>query len=140
MASVNYNSMKLHMAKADINFAADTFKALLVTSAYVPDVDTHEFRSSVTNEVTGAGYTAGGVAVTCTVTQDNANNQIVIAFGQAVYPAVTVTARGAVIYKSRGGAASADELIAYADFGANASSSGGDYEVTFDTPIYLGDA
>jgi hypothetical protein len=35
----------------------------------------------------------------------------------------TITARAAVIYKSRGGASSADELVCYVDFGADVSSS-----------------
>lgn len=44
----------------------DAFKAMLVSSAYTPNFDTHHFLSDGprTNEVTGTGYTAGGVTVT----------------------------------------------------------------------------
>jgi hypothetical protein len=45
---------------AEINFASDTIKAMLTTSAYTFDVTAHRYKSSVTNEVSGTGYTAGG--------------------------------------------------------------------------------
>jgi hypothetical protein len=41
MASLIYNSAIDEMARGDIDFDTDTFKALLVTSAYVPDKDAH---------------------------------------------------------------------------------------------------
>lgn len=137
MASVIYNSCMFHEAKGNIDFDTDTFKAMLVTSAYTPDVDAHDYRNDVTNEVAGTGYTAGGAATAVTVTQDNANNRVSIAFANITWSAATITAaRGAVIYKSRGGASSADELVAYVDFGADKSSSGGDFVLTFTAPLY----
>lgn len=136
MASVIYNSAMFHEAKGNIDFDTDSFKAMLVTSSYTPDVDAHDYRNDVTNEVTGTGYTAGGAATTCTVTQDNANNRVSLAFSAVTWAASSITARGAVIYKSRGGASSADELVAYVDFGSDKTSSGGDFVVTFTTPIY----
>lgn len=39
---------------------AETHKALLVTDSYTHAYDTHAFRSDLTNEVSGTGYTAGG--------------------------------------------------------------------------------
>lgn len=137
MASAIYNSAMFHEAKGNIDYDTDAFKLLLVTSAYAADVDTHDFRNDITGEVAnGSGYATGGMATTCTVTQDNANNRVSIAFSAVTWATATITARGAVIYKSRGGAASADELVAYVDFGSDKSSSGGDFVVTFTTPIY----
>lgn len=46
-----------------IDFLSDTIKASLHTSSYTPNLDTHETFSQVTNEVTGTGYTAGGVTL-----------------------------------------------------------------------------
>ena len=60
MASLIYNSAIDEMARGDIDFDTDTFKAMLVTSSYTPNKDTHDFRDDVTNEVSGTGYTAGG--------------------------------------------------------------------------------
>lgn len=139
MASKLYNSMLFYLAKGQIDFDTDTFYAMLVLDDYVPDVDAHDFRNDVTNEVvTGSGYTAGGAATTVTVTQENANNRAVISFAAVTWAAATISdARAAVIYKRRGGASSADELVAYVDFGEDKSSSAGDFVATFSTPLYL---
>jgi hypothetical protein len=133
MASLIYNSAIDELARGDIDFDTNTFKAMLVTSAYSPNKDTHDFRDDVTNEVTGTGYTAGGVASTVTVTSDTANDRVTIQFGAVSWASSTITARGCVYYKSRGGASSADELVAYADFGSNVSSSGGTFSVAAST-------
>jgi hypothetical protein len=136
MASVIYNAAMLNEAKGNIDYDSDSFKVMLVTSSYTPDVDAHDYRNDVTNEVTGTGYTAGGKATTVTLTQNNTNNRVEIAFASVTWTGATFTARGAVIYKSRGGAASADELVAYLDFGSNQSASGADFTVNFTNPLY----
>jgi hypothetical protein len=121
------------MARGDIDFDTDTFKAMLVTSTYSPNKDTHEFRDDITNEVTGAGYTAGGATSTITVTKDTANDRVTIQFGAVSWTSSTITARGLVYYKSRGGASSADEIVAYNDFGSDVASSGGTFSVAAST-------
>lgn len=134
MASMIYNNALLNEAKGLIDFDTDTFKVMLVTSAYTPDKDTHAYRSSVTNEVTGTGYTAGGASAgSCTVTLDTTNDRIDITLAGASWPTSTITARGAVYYKSRGGASSADELVAYIDFGADIASTSGTFSLTAST-------
>jgi hypothetical protein len=133
MASLIYNSAIDEMARGDIDFDTDTFKAMLVTSSYTPNKDTHDFRDDVTNEVSGTGYTAGGATSTVTVTKDTANDKVTIQFGAVSWSSSTVTARGCVYYKSRGGASSADELVAYNDFGSDVSSTGGTFSVAAST-------
>jgi hypothetical protein len=133
MASLIYNSAIDEMARGDIDFDTNTFKAMLVTSTYSPNKDTHDFRDDVTNEVTGTGYTAGGVTSTVTVTKDTANDRVTIQFGAVSWATSTITARGCVYYKSRGGASSADEIVAYNDFGSDVSSSGGTFSVAAST-------
>lgn len=138
MASVLYNSFKFDLFNANINLETDTLKAMLVTSAYTPDVDAHNRRDDVTNEVAATGgYTAGGAAITCTVTQDNTGNRGRATFDDVLWAASTITARGAVIYKSRGGASSADELIGYIDFGADKTSVGSDFTLRVTAPLDL---
>lgn len=129
MASLIYNSCLDDAAKSAIDFDTDSFKTLLVTSSYTPNKDTHTKRSDVTNEATGTGYTAGGVITACTVAKDTANDRVTISFAAVSWPSSTITARGAVIYKARGGASSADELIGYVDFGGDVSSSAGTFSV-----------
>jgi hypothetical protein len=133
MASLIYNSAPDEMARGDIDFDTDSFKAMLVSSSYSPNKDTHDFRDDVTNEVSGTGYTAGGVASAVTVTKDTANDKVTIQFGAVSWASSTITARACVYYKSRGGASSADELVAYADFGSDVSSSGGTFSVAAST-------
>ena len=133
MASLIYNSAPDEMARGDIDFDTNTFKAMLVTSSYTPNKDTHDFRDDVTNEVSGTGYTAGGVSSAVTVTKDTANDKVTIQLGAVSWASSTITARGCVYYKSRGGASSADELVCYADFGSDVSSSGGTFSVAAST-------
>ena len=133
MTSLIYNSAIDDMARGAIDYDTDSFKVILVTSAYTPNKDTDLKRSAVTNEVSGTGYTAGGVASVCTVTKDTANDKVTIQFGAVSWSSSTITARGCVYYKSRGGASSADELVAYNDFGSDVSSSGGTFSVAAST-------
>ena len=133
MASLIYNSAVDDMARGVIDFDTDTFKVMLVTSTYTPNKDTHDKRDDVTNEVSGTGYTAGGVTSACTVTKDTANDKVTLQFASVSWASSTITARGAVIYKSRGGASSADELVAYNDFGADVSTTAGTFTIAAST-------
>jgi hypothetical protein len=109
-----------------IDLDTDTFKLLLTTATYTPNQDTHDFRDDVTNEVAnGNGYTTGGVTLaSVAVTYDSASQQVRF---DVADPSWTFTAsktwRNGVVYKSRGGAASADELLAYLVWDADQSVS-----------------
>ena len=133
MASSRYLSTIYDALVGDINFGANTFKAMLVTSSYTPNFTAHDKRDDVTNEVTGTGYTAGGETSTVTVTKDATNNKVDLQLGAVSWSSSTITARGCVYYKSRGGASSADELVAYVDFGSDVSSTGGTFSVAATT-------
>ena len=133
MASLVYNSAVDDMARGLIDFDSDTFKAMLVTSTYSPNKDTHDKRDDVTNEVAGTGYTAGGTTCAVTVTKDTANDKVTITLGSVSWSSSTITARGCVYYKSRGGASSADEIVAYNDFGGDVSTTGGTFSVAAST-------
>ena len=125
MASTAYDSFVYDAMSGAIDIDTDTFKVMLVTSAYTEDKATHAKRSSITNEVTGTGYTAGGQAIVPTITKDTSNHKTVITFPQVTWPSSTITAHKAVYYKSRGGASSADELVAVDDFGADVVTAAG---------------
>ncbi|HMX15550.1 MAG TPA: hypothetical protein PKD29_01790 [Rhodocyclaceae bacterium] len=107
----------------------DPFKCLLTTSGYTEDRGAHTRRSDVTSEVSGAGYTAGGVAVVPTVVKDTVNHRVRWTWPTTTFSAVTLTARKMVCYKSRGGAASADELVWVNDFGSDVTATGVDFVV-----------
>ena len=87
----------------------------------------------VTNEVVGAGYTAGGATLANkTVTVNNTTNLAIFDADDVTIANATITARGAVLYKSRGGVATSDELISYLDFNSDITATGGNFVITFD--------
>ena len=133
MASLIYDSCLRDLQIGAIDSDADTFKAMLVTSTYTANKGTHAKRSDITNEVTGTGYTAGGVTCACTPALNTTAHTMVLTFAAVSWASSTITARGMVIYKSRGGASSADELVGYLDFGSNISSAGGTFSVAAST-------
>jgi hypothetical protein len=135
MASLIYDSFTDDTVRGAIDWDSDSFKIMLVTSSYSPNKGTHTKRSDVTNEVTGTGYTAGGKAVTATTAKDASGHKETMTFTDLNWTTATITARGAVIYKSRGGLSSADELVCYLDFGSDVVSTAGTFAVAFGTPI-----
>ncbi len=136
MASLIYNSALNDMATGAIDFDTDSFKIELVTSSYTPNKDTHLKRSSVTNEVSGTGYTAGGVSTAVTVTNDTANDRIDINFADVSWASASLTAAAAVIYKNTGTAAT-DNLVAYLDFAGNVTSTNGTFTLDITSPLRI---
>jgi hypothetical protein len=132
MANAIYNSFKRDIQNGSIDLDTDDIKVMLVTSTYTPDIDAHTKRSDITNEVTASGYTSGGTSlITATVTSDNANDKGVFDADDVSWTGSSITARGGVLYKARGGASSADEIIAYLDFVTDKVSNGGDFNLVF---------
>jgi hypothetical protein len=116
----------------EINWSSDTIKVMLCTSTYVPDQDAHVYKDvSVTNEVTGTGYTAGGATLASkTITYTAATNIIALDAADVTWASSTITARYAVIYDDS--PASNKPLLAYVDFGADLSSNNGNFTITWD--------
>lgn len=140
MASLIYNDFKESIMNGSIDLDSDTIKIALVTSSYTPDQDAHDFFDDVTNEVSATGYTAGGATLASkTVSQDNTNNRGVFDAADPSWTTSTITARGAVIYKSTGTAATS-RLICYIDFGGDYSSTVGTFSVVFNASgiLYIG--
>ncbi len=128
------NFLKTLLAK-DVDLdVANELKVMLTTSAYVPNQNTHEFKSDVTSEVTGTGYTAGGIVLTSVV--QNVGTNLIWAFDAAdsIWPASTITARIAVVYDNlSGGTDASRRLILWQDFGVDVSSTGGNFTITWAT-------
>ena len=124
MASIVYSSFPLDVFNGNCN-STHTYKAMLASSGYTEDRNAHTKRSNVTNEVTGIGYTAGGTTVTLSATLDLASTppKLTVTTSAAVWPVSTITARKLVIYRSRGGASSVDELVCCVDNGVDLASN-----------------
>lgn len=115
-----------------IDWVNDTIKVALLTSSYTPNQDTHHFFSDLTNEVTGAGYTAGGLTLSGkSKSYTGATNVTAFFASDPLWTTATITARYAAVYKSTG-TGSTSALIGYIDFGADVSSTGDDFTIEFD--------
>jgi hypothetical protein len=110
-----------HVLNGALDWDADTIHVSLHTSTYTPDQDADDFFNDATNEISGGGYPAGGNALASkTRTYDGASNTIKLDAADSSFTfTASKTFRYAVIYKKRGGAASADELLGYVDFGTD---------------------
>ena len=122
MASVVYDSFLADVFNGSAN-TSHSYKAMLTTSSYTEDRGAHSKRSSITNEVSGTGYTAGGVAVTLTASLNTTTHKLTLTIGAATWSSSTITARKLVVYRARGGASSADELVCCVDNGTDLVSS-----------------
>lgn len=106
-----YNNAQKHLDD-DVDWSSDTIKVALVASGYT-FAATHEFFSSITNELSTAnGYTAGGATlgtksrtVTSTVTAYKA-----AATTWTAGSGQTLTARRAIVYKDTGTASTSPLL------------------------------
>ena len=116
-----------------IDLDTDTFKIMLTDNTYTPDQDAHDFRNDVTGEITGTGYSAGGLTLTgVSLTYDGTSNEIRLDWStDPSWSSATFTAYKAVIYKSRGGASSADELLCWIDFGGAQTVTAGTFTIQF---------
>lgn len=105
-------------------------KLMLTTNTVTPDQDNWVYKSSVTNEVTGTGYTAGGAAISpASVTYTAGTNLITIDGPDITWSNSTITARWGIVYDST---STNFPLIAYIDFGGDITSTNGNFTVQFD--------
>ncbi len=111
-----YGNAALGLAKGEIDFDTAVVKVMLCTSTYVPNKDTHAFKSDVTGEVTGAGYTAGGATVaTITSTYDATNDRAQVDGVDVSWTGLNTTFRYAVMYVDTG-TATTSRLLQYINF------------------------
>lgn len=133
MGNVFYDKAKKNLWNGTVNLASDSIKVLLVDNTYAPTVSsTHEFKSDVSGEITGTGYTAGGVALANkAVTADATNHKGKFDADDAVWSSATFTAYGAVLYKDTGTPATSP-LVGFVDFGGAKPVSGGSFTIQWD--------
>ena len=140
MASANFLNLTRALAKADVDFDTITCKVMLVSS--IPseaNLDAWANRSDVTNEITGTGYTAGGIAQAFTLDAvDATNNRQPVTYTNISngWTTATFSAVGAIIYKNTG-TASTDTLMHMVDFGGTQSCSAGNFSITYSAPFYI---
>lgn len=110
-----------------IHDAADTYKIALYTSDATLGASTTEY--STTNEISGVGYVAGGIALSgFNVT--TSGTTAILDFNDPVWTNATITARGALIYNS----SKSNKAVYILDFGSDIISTSGDFTIIFPTP------
>lgn len=117
MAAYVYGSFPLRLVKGEVDLDTATVKALLVGSGYVFDADTHDYRDDVTGELTGTGYTAGGVTLTGVSTvYDAATNKVKVDAADAAFGTVTLTGVTGLVTYLDTGTAGTSPLMSYHSF------------------------
>jgi hypothetical protein len=119
------NSYKQEILEG-VHASADTYKIALFTSSATLGAATTAYAS--TNEVSGAGYTAGGETLTG-FSSGLANGVAYITFADATWANATITARGCLIYNS----SKSNKAVAAFDFGGDITSTSGTF--TVDLPV-----
>jgi hypothetical protein len=119
----------------EIDLDSDTIKVMLCTSSYTPNQDTHQYKSDVTNEITGTGYTAGGATLGSPAVAYNTGTNVFNFDGADVsWTSATFTgARYAVVYDATPGSDATRPLISYVDFGADQNVTAGTFTLTWDS-------
>jgi hypothetical protein len=105
----------------------NTYKMALYTSAATLSKATTVY--TVTGEVVGTGYTAGGQTLTG-ITQALDTDTAIIDFADPSWATSTITARGAIIYDSTNG----NKVRTVLDFGADITSTAGTFTVALPAP------
>lgn len=107
--------------------AADTFKIALYTSSASLDATTTAY--SVTNEVSGTGYSAGGNTLSVSQVPTSTSTTAWLDFADTTWTSATITANGALIYNS----SQSDKAVAVLAFGGDKTSTNGDFTIVFPT-------
>jgi hypothetical protein len=123
-------SFKKELMTATHDFTAstgNTFKLALYTNSASFDASTTAY--TATNEVSGTGYSAGGGTLT-NVTPTTSGTTAFADFADLTFSTATITARGALIYNDT---ATGDPSVVVLDFGADKTSTAGDFTIVFPT-------
>lgn len=111
------NSFKQEMLQAGQNLATNTLKMALYTA--FSDIGPLTTVYTATNEVTGTGYTAGGVVMTgVTINTESSgvdSGTVYVDFNNVSWPGASFTARGALIYN----VTQSNKSVAVLDFGSD---------------------
>ena len=121
-------SFKQELMEAVHNFknsGGNTFNAALYTSSASLGAATTAYTTS--EEVSGTGYTAKGNSLT-RVDPSTSGTTALTDFADTTWSSSTITARGAMIFND---SASGDPSVVILDFGADKTSTAGDFTIAF---------
>lgn len=127
MASGVYNRFKAGVMKKSYDMINDDIKVALLANTYTFNSDHNVFADVSTHEISGTGYTAGGVSLTNkTVTQNDTSDKGVFDADDVTWTNATITARYAVIYNNT---LTNKDLVGVVDFGGDVSVTNGNLTI-----------
>ena len=122
ISQVLCTSFKKELLEGTHDFANDTFKIALYTSAATLNADTTVY--STDNEVSGTGYVADDKALSAS-TVASGDGVGFVNFSDATWASSSFTARGALIYNDD----KDDRAVMVLDFGADKTSNNSTFTV-----------
>jgi hypothetical protein len=133
-----YQQFIEHLLRANIDFDTIQPKALLASSSYTPNMDTHDFLDDVVaNEVTGTNWAAGGQNTNATITVDAGTNEVRVALADISVPTVTLTdGKHVIVYNSTPGTNATRHLIGYGTFDTALAPTAGTLAIDFPSPTF----
>lgn len=117
-------SFKAEVLDEQHDLVADTIKISLHTSSATLGASTTAYASSGLNEVSGTGYSAGGVELTSR-TVATSGTTAYFDCADPSWTSASFTARGALIYNN----SNSDKAIAVLDFGGDFTVSSGTFTI-----------
>jgi len=127
MASGLYQRLLANLMNKEIDLEADTIKVALMDVSHAFNGSQNTFSQVSANEVTGAGYTAGGETLTGkSVTQGAIT---VWDANDVAWTDATLSAYHAVLYDDT---LAGDDLIASIDFGGEQAIADGNISIVWD--------
>ena len=117
-------SFKAEILDEQHDLVADTIKIALFTNSASLGASTTAYSTS--NEISGTGYSAGGVTLASKVVTTTGTTAYFDA-ADPTWTGASFTARGALIYNST----NSDKAIAVLDFGGDFTVSGGTFKIVF---------
>jgi len=117
-------SFKAEILDEQHDLVADTIKIALYTSSASLGAGTTAY--ATTNEITGTGYTAGGVALG-SKTVDTSGTTAYFDSADPSWTSASFTANGALIYNDT----NSDKAIAVLAFGGDFTVAGGTFQIVF---------
>jgi len=118
-------SFKEDLFQKEQDLDTDTIKIALYTSSATLDATTTAYTAS--GEVSGTGYTAGGVTLTG-ATIGTSGTTAYVDFDDPEWTSASFTARGALIYNDT---TAGNNSVAVLDFGGDFTVSSGTFRIVF---------
>jgi len=130
-----YGKAGMAFAAKQVDWVVDPVKMMLLADTYTFDKDAHALIGDVqSHQITGTGYTAGGVGVQSRdVVYDAATDETWLRGTGILWSTATLTARYAVVYVD----GTVKPLLACVDLGAPVSVTSGNLSMTFPSNVIV---